>query len=112
MSLLAADLSASLADAVARVGRIDPWLVVGFIGQGLFTARFLTQWIASERARRSIVPATFWLFSLGGGVTLLAYALYRQDPVFIVGQAAGLLIYIRNLVFIRRERRQRAADAA
>ncbi|WGD28673.1 lipid-A-disaccharide synthase N-terminal domain-containing protein [Ancylobacter sp. WKF20] len=112
MSLLAADLSAGLATAIASVGRIDPWLVVGFIGQGLFTARFLTQWIASERARRSIVPAAFWLFSLGGGVTLLAYALYRQDPVFIVGQAAGLLIYVRNLVFIRRERRQRAADAA
>ncbi|WAC28946.1 lipid-A-disaccharide synthase N-terminal domain-containing protein [Ancylobacter sp. SL191] len=112
MSLLAADLSANLSNALASVGRIDPWLVVGFIGQGLFTARFLTQWIASERARRSIVPAAFWLFSLGGGVTLLAYALYRQDPVFIVGQAAGLLIYVRNLVFIRRERRQRAADAA
>lgn len=111
MSLLAADLSASLANAVASVSQINGWVVVGFIGQGLFTARFLTQWIASERARRSIVPAAFWLFSLGGGVTLLAYALYRQDPVFIVGQAAGLLIYARNLHFLLRERRARAADA-
>ena len=110
MSLIAADISTSLAQTVASVSQINPWVVIGFVGQGLFTARFLTQWIASERARRSIVPAAFWLFSLGGGVTLLAYALYRQDPVFIVGQAAGLLIYARNLYFILRERRERAAD--
>lgn len=83
---------------------ITPWLVVGFLGQGLFTARFLVQWIASERARRSVVPVTFWLFSMAGGVTLLAYAIYRQDPVFIVGQGAGLLIYGRNIYFVARER--------
>jgi len=86
------------------LGPLNPWLVLGFLGQGLFTARFLAQWIASERAGRSIVPAAFWAFSIGGGVTLLAYALYRQDPVFIVGQAAGLLIYGRNVYFILRER--------
>jgi lipid-A-disaccharide synthase-like uncharacterized protein len=73
------------------------WLVIGFVGQALFSARFLVQWIASERARRSIVPFGFWLLSVGGGSTLLAYAIYRKDPVFIVGQAMGLLIYFRNI---------------
>lgn len=81
------------------------WLAIGFLGQALFSARFMVQWIASERARRSIVPKAFWFFSLGGGATLLAYALYRQDPVFIVGQGAGLFIYVRNLMLIRRESR-------
>ncbi|MEX0853296.1 MAG: lipid-A-disaccharide synthase N-terminal domain-containing protein [Bauldia sp.] len=78
------------------------WLVVGFIGQALFSARFMVQWIASERARQSVIPVAFWFFSVGGGVTLLAYAIYRRDPVFIVGQAAGLLIYGRNLILIFR----------
>ena len=80
------------------------WLIVGFLGQAFFSARFLVQWIASERARRSIIPTAFWLFSLGGGATLLAYAIYRQDPVFIVGQATGLFIYGRNIFFIWREK--------
>ena len=79
------------------------WVAVGFLGQAFFSARFLVQWLASERARRSVVPLAFWFFSLGGGATLLAYALYRRDPVFIVGQGAGLFIYVRNLVLIRRE---------
>ncbi len=82
------------------------WLIIGFIGQAFFSGRFLVQWIASERARRSVVPAAFWFFSVGGGVTLLFYAIYRQDPVFIFGQAGGLLIYARNLYFIIREKRQ------
>ena len=83
------------------------WVVVGFLGQAFFSARFLVQWVASERARRSIVPRAFWLFSLGGGVTLLAYAIYRRDPVFIAGQGAGLFIYFRNLMLIRREAAER-----
>lgn len=81
------------------------WLGIGFAGQMLFSARFLVQWIATERARRSIVPVAFWYFSLGGGLTLLAYAIYKQDPVFIVGQAAGIFIYLRNLYFVMRRRR-------
>jgi len=81
------------------------WLVVGFLGQGLFTLRFLVQWIASERARRSTVPLMFWWFSLGGGLVLFAYALHRQDPVFAVGQGGGLAIYSRNLFLIYRQRR-------
>ena len=78
------------------------WLGIGFLGQAFFSARFLVQWIASERQRKSVVPRFFWYFSLGGGMTLLAYALHRRDPVFIVGQAAGLLVYARNLYFIFR----------
>jgi lipid-A-disaccharide synthase-like uncharacterized protein len=78
------------------------WLAIGFLGQGLFTMRFLVQWIASERARRSIVPVAFWWFSLAGGVTLLAYAIWREDPVFILGQGMGLVVYLRNLWLLRR----------
>ncbi len=85
------------------------WLAIGFTGQALFSARFLVQWIYSERLRRSVVPVYFWYFSLAGGATLLAYAIHRLDPVFIVGQAGGLLIYSRNLYFIWRERRERLA---
>ncbi|WP_025731846.1 lipid-A-disaccharide synthase N-terminal domain-containing protein [Carnimonas nigrificans] len=80
------------------------WLGVGFLGQLLFSCRFVLQWIASERARRSVVPVSFWLFSIAGGIVLLSYAIYRHDPVFIFGQASGLLIYIRNLMLIRSER--------
>ncbi|WP_280548033.1 MULTISPECIES: lipid-A-disaccharide synthase N-terminal domain-containing protein [unclassified Halomonas] len=82
------------------------WLGIGFLGQALFSARFLVQWLASERARRSIMPRAFWFFSLAGGATLLAYAIYRRDPVFIAGQGAGLFIYARNLMLIRREVRE------
>ncbi|MGQ7242569.1 lipid-A-disaccharide synthase N-terminal domain-containing protein [Salinicola sp. V024] len=82
------------------------WVAIGFVGQALFSARFVIQWLASERARRSIIPVAFWFFSLGGGATLLAYAIYRRDPVFIAGQGSGLIIYIRNLMLIRREKRQ------
>jgi len=82
------------------------WVTIGFMGQALFSARFIIQWLASERARRSIIPVAFWFFSLGGGATLLVYAIYRRDPVFITGQGAGLIVYIRNLMLIRREKRQ------
>ncbi|MHA1523758.1 MAG: lipid-A-disaccharide synthase N-terminal domain-containing protein [Alphaproteobacteria bacterium] len=76
------------------------WIGIGFAGQGLFTARFLVQWIASERQRQSVIPVVFWYFSLAGGSVLLSYAIWRGDPVFIVGQGAGLIVYIRNLYFI------------
>ena len=77
------------------------WIALGLLAQFLFSMRFLVQWIATEKARVSIVPETFWYFSLGGGIMLLAYAIYRMDPVFILGQAAGLGIYSRNIHFIR-----------
>lgn len=94
------------------MGRDTIWLVVGFMGQALFSARFLVQWVSSERRKRSVVPLAFWYFSVGGGATLLAYAIHRQDPVFIVGQFAGLFIYLRNLQLIYRQRRTEAADSA
>jgi len=80
------------------------WLGIGLLGQAMFSARFLVQWIASERRKQSVIPAPFWYFSIGGGLTLLAYAIYRLDPVFILGQSAGVFIYARNLYFIRRAR--------
>lgn len=84
------------------------WVVFGLLAQAMFTGRFLVQWIASERQRKSVVPTAFWYFSLAGGVMLLAYALYRQDPVFILGQLFGVVIYARNLWLIYAERRRDA----
>jgi len=85
--------------------QLDWWVALGFLAQALFTMRFAVQWIASERAGRSVVPLAFWLFSIGGGLLLLLYALYRRDPVFIAGQAFGVFVYVRNLHFVLRERR-------
>lgn len=85
------------------------WLGVGFLGQGLFFMRFFVQWLASERQGKSVIPLAFWYFSMGGAAILLLYALYRLDPVFIIGQAGGFLIYARNLHLIRRERQGGAA---
>ena len=107
-----------MAELVAHIGsylhdvfitNFDAWVVLGFAAQAMFTMRFVVQWIASERARRSVVPAAFWLFSVVGGVLLLAYALYRRDPVFIAGQALGLVVYARNIYFIVLYGRQTSA---
>jgi lipid-A-disaccharide synthase-like uncharacterized protein len=87
------------------------FLVVGFVGQIMFFMRFLIQWIASERAGRSVVPVLFWVFSILGASILLVYAIYRQDPVFIVGQSCGFFIYARNLYLIRREKNNAQAIA-
>jgi len=84
------------------LGHNPVWLVIGFFGQALFFGRFFVQWLASERRKASVVPTAFWFFSMGGGLVLLAYAIHRKDPVFIVGQATGLFIYLRNLWFIYR----------
>lgn len=86
------------------------WLLLGFAGQALFSARFLVQWVHSERRKQSVIPLAFWYFSLAGGATLFAYALHIGDPVFILGQSLGVLIYSRNLYFIHRQR-QSPADA-
>ncbi|MGB3867285.1 MAG: lipid-A-disaccharide synthase N-terminal domain-containing protein [Xanthobacteraceae bacterium] len=80
--------------------QFDGWVVLGFVAQAFFTMRFVVQWVASERARQSVIPLAFWFFSIGGGVLLLIYALYRRDPVFIAGQGLGLIVYFRNLYFI------------
>lgn len=92
------------------VAQFDAWILLGFVAQGLFTMRFLVQWLASERAKRSVVPVAFWFFSLGGGALLLIYAIQRQDPVFIAGQGLGLFIYVRNLWLIANERRAAMAE--
>ena len=88
------------------------WLGIGFLAQLMFSMRFIVQWIASERARRSIVPETFWYFSLVGGAMLFAYAIYRLDPVFMLGQGMGLVIYGRNIYFIREHHRSLANGTA
>ena len=80
------------------------WLCIGFGGQILFTARFIVQWLASEREGRSVVPVSFWLLSIGGSLLLFTYAIYRLDPVFIVAQMAGSFIYLRNLSLLKREK--------
>jgi len=79
------------------------WLGIGFLGQALFSCRFLVQWIASERKGESYIPYVFWWFSIAGGLTLFSYAIWREDPVFILGQSVGIIIYARNLFLIRRK---------
>ena len=83
------------------------WLCVGLIGLALFSARWLLQWFVTEKTRRSTVPATFWYLSLLGGLLVFAYGLHRLDPVILIGQF-GIVIYARNLVFIRKERQEPA----
>ena len=88
------------------------WVGVGLLGQALFSARFLVQWIASERRKQSVVPRQFWYFSIGGGIVLLLYSIYRHDVVFILGQGAGLFVYLRNLYFINRRPAEPAHGSA
>ena len=86
------------------------WLVVGFLGQGMFMARFVVQWLASERKKQSVIPVKFWYFSILGGSISLIYAIHKQDPVFILGQGTGLLIYFRNLYLILRYHRPELSE--
>jgi lipid-A-disaccharide synthase-like uncharacterized protein len=81
------------------------WLTIGFMGQAFFTARFALQWVASERKGSSVVPVEFWWLSLLGGAALLGYSVFRRDPVIVVGQGMGLLVYARNLILLDRARR-------
>lgn len=76
---------------------LDPWVIFGFLAQGVFFLRFIVQWIASERAGKSVLPIQFWYLSIIGAIMILVYAIYRKDPVFIVGQGVALLIYTRNI---------------
>ncbi len=84
----------------------SPWLLVGLLGQAFFFSRFMVQWIASEKQGRSTIPLSFWYFSIAGSALLLSYAIYRQDPVFVLGQSVNQIVYIRNLVLIRKARRE------
>ena len=88
---------------------MNGWLYLGLIAQAMFTSRFLVQWIASERAGRSVVPIHFWLLSLAGSSLLLAYAIHRLDVVFILGQSGGCVVYIRNLMLLKKEAHVRRA---
>ncbi|MGE8321575.1 MAG: lipid-A-disaccharide synthase N-terminal domain-containing protein [Pseudomonas sp.] len=83
------------------------WLAIGFAGQAVFTGRFVLQWLYSELKRRSVIPVGFWYLSMLGSALLLAYAIYRQDPVFIIGQSFGFLVYLRNLQLIARHQEQK-----
>ena len=96
---LSRDLGTYLYDVF--VTRFDFWLAFGIVAQLLFGARFVVQWIASERAGRSVMPLMFWFFSMGGGVLTLIYGIARRDGVIIIGQALSVFIYLRNLYFIR-----------
>ena len=80
----------------------DAWLVIGLVGQTAFFLRFLFQWIISEKKGESTIPIAFWYLSLAGGIILFFYSIHKKDPVFIIGQSSGILVYIRNLVLIRR----------
>ena len=80
-------------------------ITIGFGGQALFATRFIIQWISSENAGKSVIPIAFWYFSISGGLVLLTYAIWRQDPVIIAGQSVGVFIYARNLYFIHREKK-------
>ena len=87
----------------------QPMGMLGMLGQVLFFSRFLVQWVASEKKGRSVVPLSFWYLSIGGGGLLLVYALWRKDPVIVLGQAVGLFVYVRNLMLIHRHKTAQAA---
>ena len=81
------------------------FLCIGFIGQGLFASRFIIQWIYSEKIGKSAIPIVFWYLSIFGGLGLLTYAIFRKDPVIILGQTFGIFIYLRNLILIYNKRK-------
>ena len=83
---------------------MNGWVLFGFFGQFVFAMRFIIQWIVSEKKKESIVPVSFWYLSICGGVILLIYAIYKNDPVFMLGQATGLIVYARNLMLITKKR--------
>lgn len=102
----------TLFGAVGQWVASNIWLIVGLLGQTFFASRFLVQWVVSERKGESVIPVVFWDLSILGGTVLLVYAVYRRDPVFIIGQGAGLIVYVRNLMLIRRRKRtETRADA-
>ena len=86
------------------------WLIFGLFGQFMFFMRFFIQWIASEIKKKSVIPHSFWYFSLAGSLILLTYAIHKKDPVFILGQSMGFLIYTRNLVLIARHKESKAIE--
>lgn len=89
----------------------DLWTSIGMLGQICFAARLLVQWMVSEKHKKSVIPIPFWYCSMGGGLILLTYAVHQKDPVFILGQAFGLIVYIRNLMLISREKQMQKEKA-
>lgn len=114
MSALALALASSDRSLAALLEKVkNPFALLGLAGQAIFFTRFLVQWIASERAGRSLIPIGFWYLSIAGGFMVLLYGFYIWDPVVILGQSTGVFVYGRNLVLVHRERRRsRSADAA
>ena len=106
---LSEDLGLYLYDLV--IARFDFWAAFGVLAQLVFAARFLVQWIASEKAERSVIPIGFWFLSIGGGMMTLVYGFARRDIVIIFGQAFSIFIYARNLILIAKERRERRLQA-
>lgn len=102
---LAADLGGYVYDVF--VARMDLWVAFGLAAQLVFGARFILQWLASERAGRSVIPISFWFLSLAGGLMTFAYGLVRREPIIIFGQVVSTAIYLRNIAFVLRERRGR-----
>jgi lipid-A-disaccharide synthase-like uncharacterized protein len=92
------------------MGRESLWLAIGFVGQLAFTGRFVLQWLYSEYKKRSVIPVAFWYLSIVGSALLLAYAIYREDPVFIVGQSFGFIVYLRNLQLIAKHREHESLE--
>lgn len=86
------------------------WVILGFFGQALFGGRFLVQWIHSEKQRKSVIPMAFWWFSIGGGIILLIYSIHTKDPVFISGQLFGVIVYVRNIWLIFKERKAKTQE--
>src|SRR5690349_5096136 len=106
---LSHDLGLYFYDVV--VARFDVWAAFGILAQFVFGARFIVQWIASEKAERSVIPVGFWFLSIGGGLMTLVYGFARRDLVIILGQAFSIFIYVRNLMLIARDRRKKAIEA-
>ena len=105
-------LIAKWQDYFSGLGTADiVWLAVGLLGQTMFMMRFVVQWVHSERHQKSVIPVSFWYLSLIGGLTVLAYGIHRAEPVIILGQLPGTLVYARNLMLIRREKRDVLAEA-
>jgi lipid-A-disaccharide synthase-like uncharacterized protein len=88
------------------------WTLIGLFGQSMFMMRFILQWIASERAKASVMPEVFWYFSLGGGLIVFVYAVHQQDLVFMLGQGLGVFIYLRNIWFIHKRKQAATGNAA
>ena len=85
--------------------KLDGWVILGFVAQAFFTMRFVVQWIASERARKSVIPVAFWFFSIGGGLLTLIYGIVKREPIIIIGQALSTIIYVRNIMLIVKNHR-------